>query len=150
MTSQVVQGMGILIGRYGHLKSKIVGLKIHPSKTVEFLHLLSHWQRQLASHTELNFWLIPPAKQHQYPCSRPPKVYQGCQDLHVIVDLPIKLKEKLKQMFSSLLSQLWTENKDISTALQTLVTRVRLHVCLRRKLRQSWTACSLPFLLKSV
>ena len=64
-------------------------------------------------------------------------MYQGCQDLHVIVDLPIKLKEKLKQMFSSLLSQLWTENKDISTALQTLVTRVRLHVCLRRKLRQS-------------
>ena len=45
--------------------------------------------------------LILPAKKHQYPCAGPSKVYQGCHDLHVIVDLPIRLKEKLKQMFSS-------------------------------------------------
>ena len=30
------------MGRYGHLTGKIMGLKIHPSKVVEFLYLLSH------------------------------------------------------------------------------------------------------------
>ena len=32
------------MGRYGHLTGKIMGLKIHPSKVVEFLYLLSHWK----------------------------------------------------------------------------------------------------------
>ena len=32
MTSQVVQGMGILMGRYGHLKSKIMGFENTPLK----------------------------------------------------------------------------------------------------------------------
>ena len=90
MTSQVVQGMGILMGRYGHLKGKNTPLKN-----------CSCGSSQPTSQTELNFWLILPAKQHQYPCSGPSKVYQGCHDLHVIVDLPIRLKEKLKQMFRS-------------------------------------------------
>ena len=34
--------------RYGYLKGKIMDLKIHPSKTVEFLYLLSH--QQFAAH----------------------------------------------------------------------------------------------------
>ena len=68
MTSQVVQGMGILMGRYGHLTGKIMGLKIHPSKVVEFLYLLSHWE--LAAHITdrtklLENPLSPKSDQHQ-------------------------------------------------------------------------------------
>ena len=97
MTSQVVQGMGILMGRYGHLKGKNTPLK---NRRV-FVPAQVTGSSQPTSKTELNFWLILPAKQHQYPCSGPSKVYQGCHDLNVIVDLPIRLTEKLKQMFRS-------------------------------------------------
>ena len=45
-----------------------------------------------------------------------------------IVILPIGLKGNLKRNSSNLLSPLGTQNKDISTALQTLLTGVRSHL----------------------
>lgn len=45
-----------------------------------------------------------------------------------IVNLPVRLKGNLKYISSNLLSPLGAENKDISAALQTLLTGVRLRL----------------------
>ena len=78
------------------------------------------------------------AKQPQKPCSRSPPVYQDlsmCHDWPVkkaIVDLPIRMKRNSKHSSGSLLSLLRAQNKDLGTALQTTLTRVKLHLrCIR-------------------
>ena len=78
------------------------------------------------------------AKQPQKPCSRSPPVYQDlsmCHDWPVkkaIVDLPIRMKGNSKHSSGSLLSLLRAQNKDLGTALQTTLTRVKLHLrCIR-------------------
>ena len=79
-------------------------------------------------------WLCPSAKERWNPCSQPPPVYQDLGMHHdwpvkkSIVILPIRLKGNLKRNSSNLLSPLGTQNKDISTALQTLLTGVRSHL----------------------
>ena len=64
-----------------------------------------------------------------------------CQDLKrrydwpvkkAIVDLPIGMKENSKCTSSNSLSPAGAQNKDISAALQTLLTELKL--CLRRRL----------------
>ena len=71
-------------------------------------------------------------KQRQNACSRVPPGYQDLSTRHdcpvkkAIVDLPIGLKGNSKHISHT---SLRTQNKDISTASQTLLTRVKL--CLR-------------------
>ena len=59
-----------------------------------------------------------------------------CHDLPVVkkatVHLPIRLKGNSKRISGNSLSPLGAQNKDISTASQTLLTNVRL--CLRGRL----------------
>ena len=79
--------------------------------------------------------LSPSTKQHQNPCCRVPPVYLDLSSHHdwsvekVIDDLPIRLKGNAKRTSVNLLSLLGAENKDLSAASQTLLTRVKL--CLR-------------------
>ena len=64
----------------------------------------------------MNFWLSPPVKQRQNPCSRPPPVYQDLSTCHdwpveeVIVKLPLRLKGNLKFILDKSLSLLATKN----------------------------------------
>ena len=50
-----------------------------------------------------------------------------------IVDLPIRLKGNWKPTSSNLLSLLGAQSKDLSTASQMLLTRVRLWVSMRKQ-----------------
>ena len=50
-----------------------------------------------------------------------------------IVDLPIRLKGNWKPTSSNLLSLLGAQSKDLSTASQMLLTRVRLWVSVRKQ-----------------
>ena len=50
-----------------------------------------------------------------------------------IVDLPIRLKGNWKPNSSNLLSLLGAQSKDLSTASQMLLTRVRLWVSVRKQ-----------------
>ena len=50
-----------------------------------------------------------------------------------IVDLPIRLKGNWKPTSSNLLSLLGAQSKDLSTASQMLLTRVRLSVSVRKQ-----------------
>ena len=45
-----------------------------------------------------------------------------------IVNLPIRVKGYLKHISGNLLNTLGDKNKDIGTALQTLLSRVRIHL----------------------
>ena len=75
-------------------------------------------------------YLSLPAKRCRNPCSTPPPVYQDlstCRDWPVkkaTVDLPIRLKGNLKLISGNLLSPLGTQNKDFSTILKPLLTKV--------------------------
>ena len=68
------------------------------------------------------------------PYSGPPPVYQDLSTGHdgpvknAFVDLPIRLKGKLKHTPGNSLSLLGAQNKDISGASQTLLPGVRLHL----------------------
>ena len=74
------------------------------------------------------------AKQHQNPCSGAPPVYQDlitCHDWPVkkdIVDFPVRMKGNLKRTSSNLLSPLGDQNKDLGTALQTLLTEIKVRL----------------------
>ena len=58
-----------------------------------------------------------------------------CHDLLVVkkatIDLPIRLKGNSKRISSNSLTPLGAQNKDISTASQSLLTSVRLRLLLR-------------------
>ena len=67
-------------------------------------------------------------KQRRNPCSGSPTLYRGLSTCHdwpvenAIVDLPIRLKGNLKCSSGNLLSPLEAQNKEISAALQSLLT----------------------------
>ena len=75
------------------------------------------------------------AKQCQNPCCGSPPVYQDLSTCHdgpvknTIVVLPIRMIGNSKHSSGNLLSLLRAQNKDLGTASQAILTRVKL--CLR-------------------
>ena len=92
--------------------------------------------------------LSPSAKQRRNPFSGPPPVYKDLSARHdwpvkqAIKDLPIKIKGNSKCTSGNSSSPLAAQNKDISAALQTLLTEVTLR--LRRRLTASIVIKILP------
>ena len=91
---------------------------------------------------ETKLWLSPFAKQLWNPCSRSPPVYLNLSTRHdwtvknAMVDLPIQMKENSKRSSGNSLSPLGPQNKDIGTALQTLLIEIELR--LQRRLLNYW------------
>ena len=81
---------------------------------------------------ETNLWLSPSAKQCRNSCSGAPPVDQDLSTRHdwpvqkSIVDLAIREKRNLKRIFGNSLRPLRAQNKDISAALQTLLTGAKV------------------------
>ena len=81
---------------------------------------------------ETKLWFGPSAKQCRNSCSGAPPVYQDLSTRHnwpvekSIVDLAIREKRNLKRISGNSLSPLRAQNKDISAALQTLLTGVKV------------------------
>ena len=77
---------------------------------------------------DTKLWLSPSAKQRRNPCSGPPPEYQDLSTRHdwpvkkAIVKKPISMKGNSKHTSGHSLSPLGTQNKDIGTASQTLLT----------------------------
>ena len=80
---------------------------------------------------KFQLWLSPSAKQCRNLCSGPSNMYQDlstCHDWNVkkaIVDLPIRMTGNSKCTSGNLLSLSGAHNKDVSAALQMLLTRVK-------------------------
>ena len=87
-----------------------------------------------ASQTKLNSGFSPSVKQRQNPCPGPKLEYQDLSTCHnefvkkAIADFPTKMKGNSKRTSGYLLSPLWAKNKDIGTASQTLLTKVKLRL----------------------
>ena len=96
---------------------------------MSFLHTVASFL-QPAPQIEIQFWLSPSAKQQRNPCSGPQPVYLDLSMpvIKAIVKLPIGLKGNSKCISGNSLSLLEVQNKDVSTASQTSLTGVRLHL----------------------
>ena len=88
----------------------------------------------------------PSEKQPRNPCYGPPPVYQDLSTCHdwsfrkAIVNFPIKKKGNSKHSSVNSLNPLGTQNKDLGTASQTILTSVKLHLrCIRAA--TSFNAC---------
>ena len=83
---------------------------------------------------ETQLWLSSSTKQRRNPCSGSPPVYVNLSTRHdwpvknAMVDLPIKMKENSKRSSGNSLSPLEPQNKDIGTALQTLLMEIELRL----------------------
>ena len=83
---------------------------------------------------ETQLWLSSSTKQQRNPCSGSPPVYLNVSTRHnwtvknAMVDLPMKLNENSKRSSGNSLSWLGAQDKDISTALQTLLIEIKLRL----------------------
>ena len=100
---------------------------------------VSHAEQAVTCTTdETKLWLSPSAKQRKNPCSWSPPVFQHLSTgtrhdwpvKKAIVDLPIRMKGNSKRTSSNSLSPLAAQNKmkNLSAALQMILTEVKLHL----------------------
>ena len=85
------------------------------------------WAVLACATDETKLLLSLSTKQHRNPCSRPPPAHQGLSKSHdwsvkkAFVDFLIRMKGNSKRTSSNSFNPLGAQNKDLGTALQTLL-----------------------------